>query len=126
MSWYAHSFSRFLGNISSPRLTAPGQRSPLVVGVFMDQGIEEVVQKAQGAQVDAVQLHGGCLATPSLHARGYIEPRASVCVCVSTPVPKGSLPTSTFFTAGGHPPPQWRMANEEATGGGCKRTCYNC
>ena len=46
-----------------------------------------------------------------------------VCVCVSTPVPKGSLPTSTFFTAGGHPPPQWRMANEEATGGGCKRTC---
>ncbi|CAK9032523.1 Tryptophan biosynthesis protein TRP1 [Includes: Indole-3-glycerol phosphate synthase (IGPS) [Durusdinium trenchii] len=35
------------------------QRSPLVVGVFMDQGIEEVVQKAQGAQVDAVQLHGG-------------------------------------------------------------------
>ena len=44
-------------------------------------------------------------------------------LCVSTPVPKGSLPTSTFFTAGGHPPPQWRMANEEATGGGCKRTC---
>ena len=39
------------------------------------------------------------------------------CGCVSPSV-SGSL-----FIAGGHPPPQWRMANEEASGEGCKRTC---
>jgi len=33
-------------------------RTPLVVGVFMDQPLEEVVQQATAAGVDAVQLHG--------------------------------------------------------------------
>ena len=46
--------------------------------------------------------------------------RARVCVCVSPPVPKGPMPPfplPPLNKAGGHPPPQWRMANEEATGG---------
>lgn len=35
------------------------KRTPLVVGVFMDQPLEEVVQRTVEAGVDAVQLHGG-------------------------------------------------------------------
>lgn len=35
------------------------RRTPLVVGVFMDQPVEEVVASASAAGVDAVQLHGG-------------------------------------------------------------------
>ncbi|CAJ1354077.1 unnamed protein product [Effrenium voratum] len=35
------------------------QRGPLVVGVFMDQSVEEVAERAAAAGVDAVQLHGG-------------------------------------------------------------------
>lgn len=34
------------------------KRTPLVVGVFMDQPLDEVAEKAQGAGCDAVQLHG--------------------------------------------------------------------
>jgi len=34
------------------------RRTPLIVGVFMDQPLEEVVEKTQGAGCDAVQLHG--------------------------------------------------------------------
>lgn len=34
------------------------KRTPLVVGVFMNQPLDEVVAKAQAAGVDAVQLHG--------------------------------------------------------------------
>ena len=59
------------------------------------------------------------------------DPRGDgVCVCV-TPWAKGSPPPplspvcilQPTLIRRGHPPPQWRMANEEATGGGCKRTC---
>jgi len=39
-------------------LRAACKRTPLVVGVFMDQPLEEVVQKSQEAGCDAVQLHG--------------------------------------------------------------------
>jgi len=35
------------------------RRTPLVVGVFMDQPVEEIVASATAAGVDAVQLHGG-------------------------------------------------------------------
>merc|ERR1712187_959452 len=35
------------------------KRTPLVVGVFMDQPLEEVAEKARLVGVDAVQLHGG-------------------------------------------------------------------
>jgi len=35
------------------------KRTPLVVGVFMDQGLEEVVQSVKTSGVDAIQLHGG-------------------------------------------------------------------
>eukprot|EP00929_Paragymnodinium_shiwhaense_P079626 TRINITY_DN41515_c0_g1_i2.p2 TRINITY_DN41515_c0_g1~~TRINITY_DN41515_c0_g1_i2.p2 ORF type:complete len:538 (-),score=140.41 TRINITY_DN41515_c0_g1_i2:33-1646(-) len=35
------------------------KRTPLVVGVFMDQALEELVAKSTECSVDAVQLHGG-------------------------------------------------------------------
>lgn len=42
----------------SAALRAACKRTPIVVGVFMDQDLEQVVQCAAGASVDAVQLHG--------------------------------------------------------------------
>eukprot|EP00927_Polykrikos_kofoidii_P028570 TRINITY_DN24918_c0_g1_i1.p1 TRINITY_DN24918_c0_g1~~TRINITY_DN24918_c0_g1_i1.p1 ORF type:complete len:606 (+),score=119.78 TRINITY_DN24918_c0_g1_i1:42-1820(+) len=35
------------------------RRTPLVVGVFMNQTLDDVVEKVHGSGVDAVQLHGG-------------------------------------------------------------------
>mmetsp|Transcript_85000 Transcript_85000/g.177646 ORF Transcript_85000/g.177646 Transcript_85000/m.177646 type:complete len:592 (+) Transcript_85000:79-1854(+) len=43
----------------SALLRSACKRTPLVVGVFLDQPLEEVVEKASGSCVDAVQLHGG-------------------------------------------------------------------
>eukprot|EP00930_Biecheleria_cincta_P060676 TRINITY_DN46294_c0_g1_i1.p1 TRINITY_DN46294_c0_g1~~TRINITY_DN46294_c0_g1_i1.p1 ORF type:complete len:595 (-),score=135.67 TRINITY_DN46294_c0_g1_i1:510-2294(-) len=40
-------------------LRQASKRTPLIVGVFMDQGLEEVVKIAAATGVDAVQLHGG-------------------------------------------------------------------
>jgi len=40
-------------------LRAACRRTPLVVGVFMDQPAEEVIASASSAGVDAIQLHGG-------------------------------------------------------------------
>mmetsp|Transcript_124728 Transcript_124728/g.233252 ORF Transcript_124728/g.233252 Transcript_124728/m.233252 type:complete len:591 (+) Transcript_124728:105-1877(+) len=40
-------------------LRIASRRTPLVVGVFMDQPMEEVVERASSTGVDAVQLHGG-------------------------------------------------------------------
>jgi len=39
-------------------LRAACKRTPLLVGVFMDQALEEVVEKTESAGCDAVQLHG--------------------------------------------------------------------
>ena len=36
------------------------------------------------------------------------------------------FPLPPLNKAGGHPPPQWRMANEEATGGGLQTYLPNC
>lgn len=41
------------------KLRAACKRTPLVVGVFMDQPLEEVVGQATSVGVDAIQLHGG-------------------------------------------------------------------
>lgn len=40
-------------------LRQASKRTPLTVGVFMDQGLDEVVKLAAATGVDAVQLHGG-------------------------------------------------------------------
>ena len=67
-----------------------------------------------------------CMEAPGFTTTLLGETAPNTAMCVSPPVPKGPMPPfplPPLNKAGGHPPPQWRMANEEATGEGCKRTC---
>ena len=43
--------------------------------------------------------------------------RLWLCVCVTLCFQEFSNVSGLLHTAGGHPPPQWRMANEEVVGG---------
>lgn len=53
----SESTAGFVKRCRSLRLAS--RRTPLVVGVFMDQPMDEVVERASTTGVDAVQLHGG-------------------------------------------------------------------
>ena len=59
-----------------------------------------------------VVVFGGCM-----FVAVCLSLRLWLCVCVTLCFQEFSNVSGLLHTAGGHPPPQWRMANEEVVGG---------